>query len=755
MVFRLVFRLLLTLLALGAGFVLRSFPDLGKAFLSSYLDAVAQWLLPILLGGVLGLASVLQFFSLLGNKKGRASWTDALLLGSIAWVAGILAGPPGSLPSIFISWTMIAWLRVGGARAPLMLAALLPCLLEAAWLPQLQLHWWVGPLANFPSPMGIDMTGLIQQGLLLLGSAVLLASFYEAPMTLVVPTSRKVKQSDVPATGAQPVVEGRKPEPAADLSHVVTLAATGVEELDALKGALETVVFFLAKNFGSHSSLGYLSHDGGETFQLGALASRSEAKIDRSVSIQNNHGIVGKAAFRPSGIITGNVRSYSEPVEYYTERGIVSSLMVARIMDLQHGNLVGLLVVDSPNINAFKDDDFDLLNRFAKIASQLISNVKMSHEMLKQSRRAELTYQLSAIFASHSDTGSILKAVVKNYPTAFGSDRFYLCDRVGEEGRILRRVGEGRYPEGLVFSLADGEAAVVQAFTKGEAVLVENAQKARGRFSSAEAAQDPISSLIAAPIVDESGAVAAVVAVESDHPGYFGLDTVILMRTLNANASTALGKSRVFARLERQATIDGLTGIPNHRHFQDLLDKELARHQRAGKKLSLLLMDIDHFKKFNDTYGHPVGDEVLRVVARALKGAIRAGDHVARYGGEEFVIVLETASAEESRILAERVRASVEAARVPHETGPLQVTISIGSSTWPEDASSKSQLIESADQAMYGSKERGRNRVTLFREMQQAQPEARPGQVAGIRAEPGSDQPTPQATSQHQEAPTA
>ena len=170
----------------------------------------------------------------------------------------------------------------------------------------------------------------------------------------------------------------------------------------------------------------------------------------------------------------------------------------------------------------------------------------------------------------------------------------------------------------------------------------------------------------------------------------------------------------MYTEMEKLATIDGLTQIANHRKFQDILTQELERSQRYNSPLTLLLLDIDHFKKFNDTYGHPVGDLVLQQVAKALQGSIRTTDYCARYGGEEFVVVLIQADEIQSRVLAERIRAAVENLQIPNENQVLRVTVSIGSATCPSDAGTKQELIDNADKAMYFSKQGGRNRVSYF-----------------------------------------
>lgn len=166
--------------------------------------------------------------------------------------------------------------------------------------------------------------------------------------------------------------------------------------------------------------------------------------------------------------------------------------------------------------------------------------------------------------------------------------------------------------------------------------------------------------------------------------------------------------------LEQLAMFDSLTGIPNRRRFDDVLDQEWRRCRRLGQPLSLIVADIDHFKRFNDTYGHAEGDEVLRRIAILLQHALRRpGDFVCRYGGEEFVMLLPAIDAEGGRALAEATRAAAAAEPVPVAGGVrLTVTLSMGGATClPAAAGPDASLFQRADAALYAAKHGGRNRV--------------------------------------------
>ena len=168
-------------------------------------------------------------------------------------------------------------------------------------------------------------------------------------------------------------------------------------------------------------------------------------------------------------------------------------------------------------------------------------------------------------------------------------------------------------------------------------------------------------------------------------------------------------------RLEQLAVTDGLTGVFNHRRYQEALAAELLRSARTGHPCSVLMADVDMFKKVNDTLGHPAGDELLRRMAQALSGALRLTDLLARYGGEEFGALLPETSKAIAGQVAERMRLAVENQLNADGRWPQKITISIGVATYPDDGKTSEQVLEAADQALYLAKHQGRNRVVLAR----------------------------------------
>jgi diguanylate cyclase (GGDEF)-like protein len=190
---------------------------------------------------------------------------------------------------------------------------------------------------------------------------------------------------------------------------------------------------------------------------------------------------------------------------------------------------------------------------------------------------------------------------------------------------------------------------------------------------------------------------------------------VVNLRSITARKLVEDQLEAANLRLKALATRDGLTGLANRRQLDESLEAECRRAVRAGSPLSFLLLDIDNFKRLNDTYGHPAGDEVLRRLGAVLSGfANRAGDLVARYGGEEFGLLLSSTSPEQATSLAESVRAQVEAMEL-ESLGLPGITVSIGVATLaPDDAGhSPGRLVSCADKALYEAKHRGKNCVVF------------------------------------------
>ena len=217
--------------------------------------------------------------------------------------------------------------------------------------------------------------------------------------------------------------------------------------------------------------------------------------------------------------------------------------------------------------------------------------------------------------------------------------------------------------------------------------------------------------LVVVPLHADRLAVGALVLENpSERGSKIERRVVQMVNQFASHAALSLRNAALQQQVKRLADTDGLTGLPNRRTFESVLEKELSRSARNGEPVTLMMVDVDHFKKFNDTYGHQVGDDVLKLVGGALTHASRDFDTPARYGGEEFAVILPACSSKESLAVAERLRKQVCGIETV-----APVTASAGVATYPTHAGDAASLIKAADEALYESKRAGRDRITRSR----------------------------------------
>ncbi len=210
------------------------------------------------------------------------------------------------------------------------------------------------------------------------------------------------------------------------------------------------------------------------------------------------------------------------------------------------------------------------------------------------------------------------------------------------------------------------------------------------------------------------GQVIGVLAMQSFKIDAYNFDQIRLVETIAIQASAAIENARLFERVEKLAITDGLTGLFNHRYFLEMAEKEITRAVRYQKPLSLLMIDLDHFKRINDQFGHLVGDQMLQLIARNCAKILRKVDVISRYGGEEFLVVLPETDLKEGIATAERLREAIASSQLVTNEGVVKITGSLGVATLGMCPPEIKLLIDYADKALYEAKKAGRNQVKSF-----------------------------------------
>jgi diguanylate cyclase (GGDEF)-like protein len=212
------------------------------------------------------------------------------------------------------------------------------------------------------------------------------------------------------------------------------------------------------------------------------------------------------------------------------------------------------------------------------------------------------------------------------------------------------------------------------------------------------------------PLIYQGSFVGMLLVRSDDDSRVWADNELLLLHTVADQLAVAVNQAHLFAQMQQQALTDGLTGCYNRRSFELQLERDLHLATRMRQPLSLIMLDLDHFKQINDQAGHETGDVALRMLADTLRAELRAVDTAARFGGDEFVAILPQANHEGAELVAERLRKRIEETIVP---GYGQVTASFGVATFPTHASSRDTLVVAADRALYNSKNSGRNRISF------------------------------------------
>jgi diguanylate cyclase (GGDEF)-like protein len=489
-----------------------------------------------------------------------------------------------------------------------------------------------------------------------------------------------------------------------------------VSDKSDVKEILASVVYFMSRNFKAYSALGFVFDPLRRVFVLNSFHSRNYT-IVKGIEIPLGKGVVGKLGVDKRSFISGDLSLYPEELLYYRSHESINSVLAVPILS-EAKELLGALVIDSMDKQSFTEQHKETMLRFSILAAALITNVRMRIFQERAAKSFQIFYEASQQFVTALRTTQVFEVLFRMVSLLTQTTRMMIVTFNEETRRGVVSTVSGHSPDlavGMEFPINAGLYSY--AFQKRTIVNIGNFQLYKDkyyRFVENEPRDPALSSLIIFPILDDEQRIIGLLSIESDAANQFSGDTEKHLSTLMGNASVAITRAGLYQKMETLATTDGLTQLFNHRTFQDHLAKEVERARRYKRPLSLLLMDIDHFKSFNDTYGHPVGDLVLKEISACIRKSIRVNDIPARYGGEEFTVIIPETGEEGAMVIAERIRRTVEQHVIVSLDRQLRVTISLGCATVPSHAETGPALIDSADKALYFSKEHGRNRTTLF-----------------------------------------
>ncbi len=493
------------------------------------------------------------------------------------------------------------------------------------------------------------------------------------------------------------------------------------EEIETLDSSIRSILERIREYFRAHSVLLYQLR-GTRSLELRHWVSDSAVSSGSLLDLESSliGRIFGRGISCNWNFDDPSCRITAKDVPYYTAwqpvRNLAGSPLILRSQP------IGILVADRTAPVPFTELEILHMETFAIQLVEMIEMGKRYLEQVDRNMEYRLFYRAMSELGQSLATDEILAALGRACEDVVPSSHILivLLDETGLSYQIGFAQGAEKLKGLKVKSQGRTWVSWLLNSDTGELLLRDvRSHASKMPVASSREGDLAIRSLLMIPLVAKGKKMGAVI-LGSTQPDYFMHWHMRILATICQQAAANIENSLLHRRVENEAISDGLTQLFNHRHFQDRLKAEFSRARRSNTSLSLLMADIDHFKKINDDYGHRIGDGVLQQMADILRRAVRSEDAVARYGGEEFVVILTGSNRKGALRMAERLRAAAEKVSFLAEDHSIKITISVGAATYPDDAREPWELIECADRALYSAKKQGRNRVVAYDSSQQS-----------------------------------
>jgi diguanylate cyclase (GGDEF)-like protein len=479
-----------------------------------------------------------------------------------------------------------------------------------------------------------------------------------------------------------------------------------------LKGALYYHVDLLKRTLKLNTCAVLWLDAKGERLRVRECLSDTENVLTRP--FEKGEGVLGAVIQQREPLRLKGLRPGFGGITYYAEPTPVTDFIAVPIIE---NNVVrGVFCGDRLNGTPFSDGDVEIYEASVESLLNTISNERVFNQLQKAKSEQGKLLGASETLSKNLSERDVVKAALDAAHQIVNYDLGVLA-LMTPEGLLVSEAVGPRADE-IKGKKVSSVSCLAAAAMKNRHLLPYRGEfDARQQVLLSKQTQRAFTKMRAAvvlPLFSGDAPLGALV-LTSVQAGLFDDEIRTTLQVMSHQLGTVLEKAKMYQQLEALATTDGLTGLPNHRIFQEELERRLASAARFKNQLSVVFCDVDKFKGVNDTYGHPVGDMVLRGLANILRqDVVRDTDMAARYGGEEFAIILEGTDTDGAVKLANRIRKDLEKEVFHTELGKLRVTISMGVSTFPVHADSKESLVERADIALYAAKKGGRNQVRTF-----------------------------------------
>ena len=376
--------------------------------------------------------------------------------------------------------------------------------------------------------------------------------------------------------------------------------------------------------------------------------------------------------------------------------------------------VIGMLAVDNSQPNYFTSDHARLFAAFADQVALAIQNARLYAQVERRADQLRALREVDHVLSSELDLQIVLQTLVES-ARRLADARYAALGVVDEKGKLVSfyNTGMTEAERQLIGSLPHGLGLLGTLLQEMTPIRLPEIGK-DSRSVGFPPNHPPMKSFLGVPIMAHGVLVGSLYLTEKIEEPVFTQEDEELIVGLAADAAIAIQNAKLFGEVQHLASTDSLTGLSNRRYLIELGEREFGRARRYQHPLTAIILDIDHFKKVNDTYGHAVGDQVLQDLAARCRRIVREIDIVGRYGGEEFVVLLLETDLKGACVLAERLRRHISESPIDTDGGAVTITVSLGVTVLDDQCADLDHLLQRADQALYVSKREGRNRVSMW-----------------------------------------
>jgi len=439
--------------------------------------------------------------------------------------------------------------------------------------------------------------------------------------------------------------------------------------------------------------------------------------LEYSSLLKLEETIVNLVVQNKKPILITDMQSMSEQRIFKDEKSLICVPLVVK------NEIIGVIYVGATRPGTYNEDHLHLLSilgnsasnaiRTSQLYEQLAENFKktqsLNEKLESKIRQSESLLDLGQDLASSLNLEETMRIIIRGMETMFNyqSGALFLVRETKSGPNFVPMKYITPYEKIFEnYQLSYNETDNIMGWVshhKKSLLLVDTQETKLQTILEKEL------SVMVVPLIVESAVIGAIYLGHSK-PNFFNEEALELLRNVAYLSAMTIKNAELYEKTFTKAITDGLTGLYTHRYFQERLTEEIKYASRYGKKLALVMIDLDHFKQYNDTLGHPEGDKILKEFASLLKAYTRDSDIVCRIGGDEFTVLLKQVDKKNAIQKAEAIR---QAVRSRFYERPVQVTSSIGLACFPDDSTTKKDLVKSADEALYKSKKLGRNRVSV------------------------------------------